>query len=490
VVAGRLAEAGQHVLLVEAGPDYGPFGDTRWAPELVDARLLATTHDWGYGQGRWLWQRAKVIGGCSSHNGAIAAVGHRTDYDRWGLQRWDGAAVAPVFAKVVKHMQVRAYTPDEVIPFHQQCLAAATDLGWTIASDLCDLDAGESFGLETVNVVNGTRWNTAFAYLDPVRSGGYLTILDRMLTDNIVDHPSGVIVRGTRNGEPVEIHADTLILAAGVYNTPAILQRSGIGDATLLSGFGIRSVLHQPNVGANLHDHPMIDVDRVASPELQRWVDDAFATGFLPEEQTLGKFRSTVNPTEPYDIHIYPVIGSNQTSLLAGKATIEVAVLNPKSRGHVNIAGPDPNSAPDIDHAYLSDPDGHDLAVMRDGVRIANELFSHPLVASIVGQPITDSTTDEAIRNNVVHYYHPVGTCAMGTDPRSVCDHRGRVNGLRNVVIADASLFPTIPRANTNLPTIMIGERIADMLLSESQPSGMGSGGPGGRLVEASPVLS
>jgi choline dehydrogenase len=465
-VAGRLAAAGRDVLLVEAGPDYGAFGDPRWAPELVDARVLATTHDWGYTHDRWTFERARVIGGCSSHNGAIAAVGHRCDYDGWNLAGWDAATVAPIFERVVQRMRVRAYTREEVVPFHEQCLDAAEALGWTIASDLCDLDAGESFGLETVNVVDGVRWNTAFAYLDPVRASGHLTVLDHTLTDRIVEHDTGVAIHAVRHGEMIEVRAGTLVLAAGVYNTPTILQRSGIGHAQVLRGLGIDSVVHSPGVGANLHDHPMMNVDRAVSAELQGWVDDVFATGFLPEEQTLGKFRSTVNPNDPYDLHIFPVIGSNQTSMLFGRATAEVCVMNPTSRGQVVITSTDPGAAPHIDHAYLSDPAGHDLAVMRDGVCIANELLDHPIVAAVVGDPITDSSTDEAIRAGVAHYYHPVGTCAMGTGDDAVCDHRGRVRGLRHTVVADASLIPAIPRANTNLPTIMIGERIADILLT------------------------
>ena len=109
-VAGRLAEAGHDVLVVEAGPDYGPFGDhpSKWPAELLSARMLATTHDWGYHSGRWTFERAKVIGGCSSHNGAIAAVGLRSDYDNWQLAGWSAAEVAPLFDLVIERMRVRA----------------------------------------------------------------------------------------------------------------------------------------------------------------------------------------------------------------------------------------------------------------------------------------------------------------------------------------------------------------------------------------------
>ena len=467
-VAGRLTEAGRDVLLLEAGPDYGPFGDDRWAPELVDARALAVTHDWGYEAGRWQFERAKVIGGCSSHNGAIAAVGHRADYDGWGLTGWSGSDVEPIFARVTNRMQVRAYDRSDVVPFHEHCLDAAAAMGWDIASDLCDLDANDTFGLETVNVVDGTRWNTAFAYLDPVRHEGNLRVVDHVLVDTVAEAHAGAIVHATRLGHPLEVHATTLILSAGVYGTPAILQRSGVGDAALLTDLGIAVVSDRPGVGANLHDHPMMHVDRTVEAELQGWLDEVAATGFLPEEQTLGKFISGQSSDGLYDTHIFPVIGSNQTSVLYGRATIEVAVMTPLSRGALCIATTDPNAAPLIDHGYLTDSDGRDLAVMMDGLQRADEMLDHALVAPLLGSPITDAATTEAVRAQVAHYYHPVGTCAMAgeNDPMAVCDERARVRGLPNVLVADASLMPTIPRANTNLPSIMVGERVADLLLA------------------------
>ena len=135
--------------------------------------------------------------------------------------------------------------------------------------------------------------------------------------------------------------------------------------------------------------------------------------------------------------------------------------MTPRSRGWVRIAGTDPNASPLIDHRYLTDDDGHDLAVLRDGLVLANQILDHRELRPLLGQPVTDTSTDQSIRANVAHYYHPVGTCAMGAGPDAVCDARGRVHGMTGIVVADASLMPTIPRGNTNLPTVMIGEIIA-----------------------------
>ena len=140
--------------------------------------------------------------------------------------------------------------------------------------------------------------------------------------------------------------------------------------------------------------------------------------------------------------------------------------MTPRSRGEVHITATDPDAAPRIDHRYLTDPDDHDLIVLRDGLVMAEELLSQPALADVlVSEPPRDLSA-EAIRRDVQHYYHPVGTAMMGTDPASsVCDPAGRVHGLDRVVVADVSLMPQIPRANTNIPAVMIGERIASFLI-------------------------
>lgn len=462
VVAGRLAERGRDVLLVEAGPDYGAVDSGRWPEELRNARMLATTHDWGYAADRWTFERARVMGGCSSHNGAIAAVGQRVEYDHWNLPGWSGDEVAAIYDEVVRRLRVRAYEPHEAGPFHARCLQAATDLGWPIASDLCDLDAGASFGLETVNVVGSTRWNAAFAYVDPVRDR--LRILDEALVDRFECGAGGVLLHVRRHGELLEIEAGTLVLSAGVYGTPLVLERSGVGHPSVLQAAGVDLVHDLPGVGSNLHDHPMVHADRAVGAELQQWLDEAAATGFLPEEQTLGKFASSQSADGRYDMHVFPVCASDQTSFLFGRVHVEVSCVDVRSRGFVHITSADPEAHPLIDHRYLSDADGHDLAVLRDGLVLAERLLDHPRLASVLGQRITDMSTDQAIRDTVAHYYHPVGSCAMGSGQTAVCDHDGRVHGLSGVVVADASLMPQITRANTNLPAVMIGERIARTL--------------------------
>jgi choline dehydrogenase len=479
VVAGRLVGAGIDVLLVEAGPDYGHHTHGRWPAEILDASALATTHDWGYvsgavdGRDPWTWERARILGGCSAHNGAIAAVGHRTDYDGWDLPGWSTDELRPFFATALETMQVRAYARDEAGPFHARCLEAARSAGWPIASDLCDLDANVSFGLETVNVVAGVRWNTAFAYLDPVRGSGRLTILDGTLVDRVEETSGGALVHVVAHGAASVVAGDAVVLAAGVYGTPAILQRSGIGDPDRLRSVGVEPVVASPCVGSNLHDHPMVNVGRALGPELRRAVEEATALGFVPQEQTLGKARSTLAVDGVFDLHLFPVWASTQTTLTAGRALVEVACMTPRSRGEVHIVAADPDVPPQIDHRYLTDPDEHDVAVLRDGLVLAEELLSQPSLTEVLLPERPRDLSSAAIRRDVMHYYHPVGTAPMGSDiASSVCDPRGRVHGTARTVVADVSLMPQIPRANTNIPAVVIGERIAAMLLSRDGRGG------------------
>ncbi len=471
-VAARLVEAGQRVLLIEAGPDYGPFAHGGWPTEILDATMLATTHDWNYrsgpleGRAALNFERARILGGCSAHNGAIAAVGHAVDYDAWGLPGWETDDLRALFATVVDTMRVRAYEPHEAGPFHARCLEAARSAGWAIASDLCDLDANAGFGLETVNVVDGVRWNTAFAYLDPIRSRSELTILDRCLVDRIDLGRTGATVRAIRDGRPIERSVGTVVLAAGVYGTPLVLERSGIGDPDRLRSVGIEPTHDLPLVGTNLHDHPMVNTGRALGPDLIDALERAAGTGFLPEEQTLGKAVSSRSQDDIFDLHLFPVCSSTQTQLTNGRALVEVACMNPRSRGWIHASGPDPEAHPLIDHRYLTDPDDHDLSVLRDGLEMAEDLLAQPsLRAVLVDEPERDRT-DATIRRDVAHYYHPVGTTPMGLDATtSVCDPRGRPHGLDHLVVADVSLMPQIPRGNTNIPAVVIGERIARFLI-------------------------
>jgi choline dehydrogenase len=478
VVAGRLAaESEAAVVLVEAGPDYGARDSGGWPADLLDGGALVASHDWGYASGDIpgrepiAFPRARVIGGCSSHNGSIAAVGCPEDYDAWaatvGDDGWSAEALRPFLARALARLRVRHYRDEEVGPFHHACLDAASALGLPRADDLDDLDGGVGFGLEPVNVDSGVRINTAFAYLDPVRGRPNHEIVANALCDRFVLRPDGVEIVAWRGGAEVRVHAATAVLCAGTYGSPAILLRSGIGDPEQLAALEIPVVHALSGVGRNLHDHPLLEIDFTGTERLRELLAEASARMFVPEEQTIGKARST-RASGPYDLHAIPVAASPH-GLLAGRVFLAVAALEPLSRGRLTLRSTDPEAPPVLHHGYLSDPDGHDLAVLAEGLERLREMAAAPSLRDLIGTEITPIGADlpTAIRRLHGHYFHPVGTCAMGAadDPLAVCDGRGRLHGLEQVVVADCALMPTIPRANTNVPAVTVAERITDLLL-------------------------
>jgi choline dehydrogenase len=441
-LAGRLAAAGLDVMLLEAGPALAPRDSGRWDADLLDAAALSASYDWGYTSedtypGRTVaFERARVLGGCSSHNGCAAIWGARADYDGWGIPGWTTSDLLPHFEAAMRALRV--FTPDDLTPFQAECIEAAKAVGIASTTDLNDLDEHEAIGISPVNIVDGVRFNAAFAFLDRAK----LTVagdaeVERILFDGA--RAVGVVAAGR------EHRADRIVLAAGTYESPAILLRSEIGP------HGRR--LDLP-VGENLHDHPAFVVGFAGSPGLE----DAHRTRttWTPEEQSIAKLRST-HCSEAFDLHLYPIGGPHPKDPSAWRWELPVACMTPRSRGTVTLK---PDGTPKIDHAYLRE--AHDVDVLADGVELMREIAAKmPRVGAELGDRPTGDALRTAIRHGVVHYYHPVGTCALG----SVLDENGAVIGAENLYVADCSIIPTIPRANTNVPAAVIGLRVAEALV-------------------------
>ena len=477
VVAARLVEAGRRVLLLEAGPDHGAYAGGRWPAELLDARTLPFTHDWGYTSGEELpgrsldYERARVIGGCSAHNGCTVSWGHRADYDGWaalGLDGWAGDDLLPLFREASSHLRVRRFADEEIAPFHGAFIESGAAMDLPEFDDLESLDGVPGVCAEPSNSPDGIRWNAAFAYLDPVRSRPELVIAADMLVDRVlVENGRAVGVAASGSEGAFEVRAELVIVAGGTYGSPAMLLRSGIGPADELRTMGVEVIENLP-VGRNLHDQPSFELLFAPSDELVRRTKEFEATGHtVPDEQGFAKGESgrAQAAGEPFDLHVFPEIS------LDGRLGVFVALLTPRSRGALTLGGLDPGAAPRLDHRYLSDPDGHDIEALLDGIELARTFAATDPFASMLDRelepgPAANARHDlrEAVRAGVIHYWHPVGTCAMG----AVTDGHGHVLGVDGLVVADASVMPAVPRATTNLPTVVVAERIASALTEAS----------------------
>jgi choline dehydrogenase len=474
VVAGRLAaDSPGRTLLLEAGPDYGPAGSGRWPRDLLDARSSPLwSHDWGYAGefgGKVLeFHRARVIGGCSAHNGCAVVHGSRLDYDGWaaaGNPGWSARDLAPLFAAAWEQLRVRRVDVAELTPFQRACQDAIVASGIPAVDDFNNLDENSGVAPFPVNIDNdGVRINCAFAYVDPVRDR--LTVAGDALVERVLVRDGRAVGVTVRDGQRLtDIGASRVVLSGGTYGTPAILLRSGIGPAAELAAIGVKPVLDLPGVGRNLHDQPCVELWYEGSGELIGQMDRHEAeTGWRPHEQAIAKFPSA-GCRDGFDMHIYPV-GGYGAQISSWFWFLGVACLTPLSRGSVRLTGPGLDDRLAIDHRYLSDPDGYDRARLAEGIERVRDLVQASELRRLLGRELRPGP-EASLDSAAVHYYHPVGSCKMGPagDPDAVVDSEGRVHGIDGLYVADASLMPSVTSGNTNMPVAVIGERIARSLL-------------------------
>jgi len=479
-VAGRLAAGTpEHLLLLEAGPDYGPADSGRWPLDLLDATSVAWSHDWGYtgefGGQLICFSRARVIGGCSSHNAGAVVFGSRFDYDGWasaGNPGWSARELMPLFASAWERLRVRRVWPDELTPFQRACRDAIVASGIPAVEDFNDLEENAGVAPFPVNIEGTTRVNSAFAYIDRVRDrflvAGDAPVERVLVRDGRV---AGVAVREEQR--LVEIGASRVVVCAGAYGSPAILLRSGIGPADELTAIGVKPVLDLPGVGRNLHDQPCVELHYEGTDELAEMMNRHQAeTGWQPHEQVIAKFPSA-RCQQGFDMHIYPV-GGYRKDTSKWFWFLGAACLTPLSRGSVRLTGPSLDDKLLIDHRYLSDPGGYDRARLAEGVERVREITQTPELRRLLARetlPGPDVTGRQAIERYIdhaaVHYYHPAGSCKMGpaSDLDTVIDFGGQVHGIDGLYVADASIMPAVTSGNTNMPAAVIGERIAQSLL-------------------------
>ena len=413
VLAGRLSEdPGRTVCLVEAGPDYGPFQEDRWPADILDGRWLALdSHCWERHDEEDRSQlRARILGGCSSHNACVILRAPDADYDQWG-PGWTGKELRPYLDRAEETFGTRKLDAGELSPFVKAFADAS----------------GADAIVHPVNMTaEGVRWNAAFAWVDPARERDNLTIQADTLVDRVLLDGSRAIGVATSAGD---IHGDTVVVAASAYGSPAILLRSGITELP---------------VGENLADHVGTGIGWEATNDLRADWDE------WAREHALSMAGITVAAG---DLFLFPAIDPGY------EISAAVFLMNPQSRGRVSLTSTDPRAPLAIEHGFLTDD--ADVQALVGGFEHLREIgASLSRYAAREARPGAVVDAETHVRATARGFFHPTGTCAMG----EVVDERGRVYGYEGLVVADASVMPTIPRVNTNLTTAAIAEKLAETI--------------------------
>lgn len=507
VLANRLsADPKITVALLEAGPtDSDP---AIRVPAMVARAIANPRNSWGYSSspqrhvdGRVMpVPRGRVLGGCSSINGMVYFRGHPREYDEWGVPGWGHADLLPYFQRLENYeagsdhpLRARG-GPVNVIdipkpnPLVRRFMAAADSLGFPRCADFNGPDP-EGFGPRQAAIRDGRRESGVTAYLKSARQRPNLTIVtDALVTRVTVSGGRATGVEYQLDGTPRRADAAReVIVSAGAYGSPQLLQLSGIGNSAQLQALGITPVLDLPAVGRNLQDHPAASIAmRTSNTESYGLSWRTIPRSALIAAQYLlmrtgplasnvfeanGFMRSRAGLDRP-DLQIIFMPAHRNANghwLPRGHGYGIIFVnLRPVSRGSVTLASANPRDPPVIDFNFLAEPT--DMEVLVKGFEVARKLLAAPAFAplesheSSPGPKVQDRAAVEAhIRQSLVTVHHPCGTCRIG----DVVDDRLRVKGIDALRVVDASIIPTVIAGNSNIPVNAIAERAADLILEK-----------------------
>ncbi|MEO7108647.1 MAG: GMC family oxidoreductase N-terminal domain-containing protein [Rhodoferax sp.] len=513
VVASRLSEDPKvSVCLLEAGPTdnsvliHCPLGIALMAQIGKANWSYETTPQPGLNGRKGYQPRGKVMGGSSSINAMVYTRGNRNDYDGWAAQNnpgWSYADVLPLFKRAENNecfgaTDIRgtggplnvAYLRSPS-PVNGAFIQACNEKGIPTNPDYNGI---QQYGVSKgqVTQINGERCSAAKAYITPhLKRPNLNVITDAHASRVLLEGKRAVGVQYLQGGSTLEVRARReVILCGGSFGSPQLLMLSGIGPAAHLKQHGIAVQHELPGVGQNLQDHittcliyrtPRSDASFGLSlsggwallKAVFEWRKKR--TGILTSSvsETQG-FISTEGNTAHPDIQLAMCVGiiddHTRKQHLGHGYTLHVTLMRPKSRGSVTLASANPTDAPRIDPAFLQDPD--DLARLIKGTQLGYDIMEAPALNGYRGKmlyPIernNPAQIEQFLRNNSDTEYHPVGTCKMGpaADPMAVVDAELRVHGLQSLRVVDASIMPNLTTGNTNAPTIMIGEKAADLI--------------------------
>ncbi len=508
VMANRLSEDPEkRVCLVEAGPpDRNPLIHIP-----LGLALLARTRgiNWGYltapepqlNNRRLYWPRGKTLGGSSSVNAMIYMRGHPADYEGWAKAAgsawgWDRARelfIAMEGNTGIANAHHGAHGPLCVSnlvhpnPLSRAFVQAGVECQMPENTDF-NGERQEGIGLYQVTQKEGRRFSAARAFLEPIRERPNLTIETGALVERVLFEGRRAKGLRLRDRDILLNPGGEVIVCGGAVNSPQLLMLSGIGPGEELSRFGIEVLHDAAEVGANLADHLDIGVlaatrGRDALGIAPSFLPRAIRSIFTYARHKSGELTSNVAEAGGFaksdpsrerpnlQFHFIPALlrdHGRKTSFGYG-VTLHVCDLLPKSRGRISLAGRDPSAAPKIEANYLSHPD--DIGVLLDGLKFARRIFDAPAMRKYIKAellPGPQVQSDDAllgdIRARAETIYHPVGTCRMGQDERSVVDPEARVRGVEGLRVVDASIMPSIIAGNTNAPVMMMAENVSRMM--------------------------
>jgi choline dehydrogenase len=516
VLADRLSASGQHkVLLLEAGPAdkhfwiHVPLGYGKLFQDPRVNWMYQTEPEAELNRRSVIAPRGKVLGGSSSINGLLYVRGQHEDFDHWrqlGNTGWSFEDVLPFFRKAEDqqrgsdrlHGSGGPLAVSDVKP-HKLCEAfieACEEAGHPRNKDF-NGETQEGAGYFQLTARNGRRCSTARGYLKPARGRSNLHVESSALATRILfegRRAAGVEYR--QNGVPRQARANgEVILSGGAFNSPQLMQLSGVGPADLLRQHGIGVIADMPGVGADLQDHfqvrfnyrctePITVNDMMAKKHRQvmaglRYlifrdgplsIGAGYAGGFFKTDRSL--------PTPDVQLHfiLFSAESVGQKLHPFPGFLASVCQLRPRSRGSVAIKSADPAAAPAIHMRYMSDP--FDQEVIVAGMKLTRKIMSQPAIARYVDEELvpgagvqSDADMLACARDKGTTVFHPTSTCRMGPDAKAVVDQRLRVKGFDGLRVIDASIMPAVVSGNTNAAAIMIAEKGAAMLLEDAKRS-------------------
>jgi len=482
-VAARLAERllGS-VGLVEAGPD--TIGDLTPRKNI---KGLIWKHDWGFKSestgalGRSIrLPRGKLVGGCSATNLGLAMRPPKEDFLQWPQKTWAWEAVLPYFRRLENDVdftndfhgnggpiRVAREPRERWVETQRAFFDTCAERGERIIPDLNNFSE-RGVGACPLNSVDGSRASSADGYLTPERRKALTVISNTEVSSIIIENLVATgLMAIDRDGRAVRIDASqAVVLAAGAIGTPVLLMRSGIGPARHLENVGLPVIVDLPGVGQGVKDHPCLTVTCALKPGVGHKNDPLFQTMLLANSG-LGL------TADAFDLHLLPRSSSPRThNLPSGQLAffIFVALVSPLARGQILLRSSAPNVPPKIDPNYLGEP--IDRQRMSRGLEIARRILAAPALRRLIdfeispGSEFQESSGEAPLSKVTGSYYHLSGGCRLGPADMKDCvaDEHLRVLGVERLYVADASVFPEIPRANTHLAAVMIGERCADFL--------------------------